>query len=89
MRVTKYHPTGGISKIGVRLDISQELAVSTFGAKLAEFLDRIGLIKIEGNVQTPVTFADGISNEFFQQYDTIIDALVDVSRPLSYHFRGC
>ena len=81
MRVTKYHPTGGNQQNWGPLRYIARIGSVDFRRKLAEFLDRIGLIKIEGNVQTPVTFADGISNEFFQQYDTIIDALVDVSRP--------
>ena len=81
VRVTKYHPTGGNKQNWGSLRYIARIGSVDFRRKLAEFLDRIGLIKIEGNVQTPVTFADGISYEFFQQYDTIIDALVDVSRP--------
>jgi CubicO group peptidase (beta-lactamase class C family) len=81
VRVTKYHPTGGNQQNWGSLRYIARIGSVDFRRKLAEFLDRIGLIKIEGNVQTPVTFADGISNEFFQQYDTIIDALVDLSKP--------
>jgi hypothetical protein len=50
-----------------------------FRRRTAEFLDSIGLIKIRGNVTTPVTFDDGTSNEFFTNYSAIMDALVEVA----------
>jgi hypothetical protein len=36
---------------------------------------------MEGNLKSPVTFEDGTSKEFFENYSDIIDALVDVSKP--------
>ncbi len=81
VRVTKYHPTGGNQQNWGSLKYIARVGSIEFRRKLAEFLDRIGLIEIEGNVQTPVTFDDGISNEFFSQYIEIMDALVDLSKP--------
>ena len=81
VRVTKYHPTGGNQQNWGSLKYIARVGSIEFRRKLAEFLDRIGLIEIEGNVQTPVTFDDGISNEFFSQYSEIMDALVDLSKP--------
>ena len=81
VRVTKYHPTGGDQQKWGSLRFIASFGSIDFRRKLAEFLDSIGLIKIEGNVQTPVTFADGISNEFFTRYGDIMDMLADLSRP--------
>ena len=81
VRVTKYHPTGGSQQNWGSLKYIARVGSVEFRRKLAEFLDRIGLIEIEGNVQTPLTFDDGISNEFFSQYSEIMDALVDLSQP--------
>ena len=79
VRVTKYHSTGGTQQYWGPLKFINKFGSIQFRRKLAQFLDRIGLVKIEGNVKTPVTFADGISNEFFSNYSLVIDALVDLS----------
>lgn len=81
VRVTKYHPTGGNQQNWGSLKFIASIGSVEFRRKLAQFLDRIGLIEIEGNVQTPLTFDDGISKEFFTQYSDIMDALVDLSQP--------
>jgi len=43
-------------------------------------LDSIGVITLQGDIATPATYADGTSKEFFENYSTIIDALVDISQ---------
>ena len=50
-----------------------------FRSKLAAILDSLGLMTIQGNVQTPMTFEDGTSKEFNTNYNEIMDALVDIS----------
>ena len=77
-RITKYHPTGGSVQQWGPLSYINWLGSVDFRRWLAQALDRIGLIKIQGNVTTPVTFDDGISKEFFANYQAIIDALVEV-----------
>ena len=52
-----------------------------FRIAVAGLLDSMGIIKIEGDIATPVTFDDGTSQEFFTNYSTIIDALIDISQP--------
>jgi CubicO group peptidase (beta-lactamase class C family) len=78
-RITKYHPTGGSVQNWGPLGYINWLGSVDFRRRAAEFLDSIGVIKIRGNVSTPVTFDDGISEEFFTNYRAIVDALVEVS----------
>jgi CubicO group peptidase (beta-lactamase class C family) len=78
-RITKYHPTGGSVQNWGPLRYINWLGSVDFRRRTAEFLDSIGLIKIRGNVTTPVTFDDGTSNEFFTNYSAIMDALVEVA----------
>ena len=78
VRVTKYHSTGGSQQDWGSLRFINKFGNIEFRRKLAEFLDDIGLIEIEGSVKTPLTFEDGVSNEFFSNYSLIIDALVDL-----------
>ena len=80
VRVTKYHSTGGSQQYWGPLKYINKLGGIEFRRKLAEFLDRIGVIKIEGNVKTPLTFDNGVSNEFFTNYSKIMDALVDLNK---------
>jgi hypothetical protein len=47
-----------------------------FRRKLATFIARIGLVDIHSDVRAPMTFDDGVSNEFDTNYEAIIDALV-------------
>lgn len=77
-RITKYHPTGGSVQRWGPLSYINWLGSVDFRRWLAQTLDALGIIKIRGNVTTPVTFDDGISNEFFANYPAIIDALVEV-----------
>ena len=78
-RITKYHPTGGSVQRWGPLSYINWLGSVDFRRWLAQALDKLGIIKIRGNVTTPVTFDDGISKEFFANYPAIIDALVEVS----------
>jgi CubicO group peptidase (beta-lactamase class C family) len=78
-RITKYHSTGGTVQKWGPLRYINWLGSVDFRRRLAELLDRLGVIKIRGNVSTPVTFEDGVSNEFFSNYSEIMDALVEVS----------
>ena len=80
-RITKYHPQEGPRQDWGLLKYINWIGTVNFRIGLAEFLDSIGLIKIEGDIKTPVTLADGTSKEFFANYQAIIDALVDVSQP--------
>lgn len=82
VRVTKYHPTGGSKQDWGSLKYINKVGSVEFRRKLALFLNTIGLIEIEGNIKTPMTFDDGISNQFFTNYSSIMDALVNLnSRP--------
>ena len=78
-RITKYHSTGGSVQKWGPLSYINWLGSVDFRRRAAEFLDSMGIIKIRGNVKTPVTFDDGISKEFFSNYSAIMDALVEVS----------
>jgi CubicO group peptidase (beta-lactamase class C family) len=77
-RITKYHSTGGSVQRWGPLGYINWLGSVNFRRWLAEFLDSVGIIKIRGNVTTPVTFDDGTSKEFFSNYKAIMDALVEV-----------
>ena len=79
-RITKYHSTGGSVQKWGPLSYINWLGSVDFRRRAAQFLDSIGIIKIRGNVATPVTFDDGISKEFFTHYSEIMDALVEVSK---------
>ena len=50
--------------------------------KAGEFLTLIGLLDPVADIATPITYESGVSNEFFSDYSTIIDALVEVSQPV-------
>lgn len=78
-RITKYHPTGGSVQNWGPLNYINWMGSIDFRRKAAVVLDRIGLITLQGNVNTPATYDDGTSKEFFENYSTIIDALVDIS----------
>jgi CubicO group peptidase (beta-lactamase class C family) len=76
VRVTKYHPTGGdVIDWGPLRWVNQFGSVE-FRRKLATFIARIGLVDIHSDVRAPMTFDDGVSNEFETNYEAIIDALV-------------
>ena len=62
VRVTKYHPTGG--NVIDSLSFVNQFGSVDFRRKLADVLARIGFVDIHNDVEAPMTFDDGISNEF-------------------------
>jgi CubicO group peptidase (beta-lactamase class C family) len=80
-RITKYHSTGGTKQDWGILKYINWIGTVKFRLAVASFLDSTGIVKMEGNLKSPVTFEDGTSKEFFENYSDIIDALVDVSKP--------
>jgi CubicO group peptidase (beta-lactamase class C family) len=80
-RITKYHSTGGSKQDWGALKYINWFGTVNFRIALAGFLDSMGIIKIEGDIATPVTFEDGTSKAFFTNYNTIVDALIDISQP--------
>lgn len=81
VRVTKYHPTGGDVIDWGPLRFFNQLGSVEFRRKLASILGHIGLINIHSDVRAPMTFDDGISNEFLSNYESIIDALAALNSP--------
>ena len=51
-----------------------------FRLKAAAWLDSMGVIEMNNSIKTPITYESGTSKEFFENYNKIIDALVDVSK---------
>lgn len=80
-RITKYYPTEGSKQNWGKLKYINWLGSVNFRIALAAFLDSAGIIDIEADVSTPATFESGTSNKFYDNYSTIIDALIDVSQP--------
>ncbi|MDA9919580.1 beta-lactamase family protein [Porticoccaceae bacterium] len=80
-RITKYYATGGSKQDWGALKYINSFGSVKFRIALAQFLDWIGLIKVQGNIKTPVTFDDGTSEEFFRDYSEIVDALIEASQP--------
>ena len=80
-RITKYHSTGGSKQDWGALKYINWFGTVNFRIALAGILDSMGIIKIEGDIATPVTFEDGTSKAFFTNYNTIVDALIDISQP--------
>jgi len=81
VRVTKYHPTGGEKIDWGPLKYFNQFGTVEFRRKLTAFLSSIGLIDIQNNVKAPMTFEDGVSNEFFTNYGAIMDAMVALNKP--------
>lgn len=79
-RITKYHPTGGSVQDWGSLSYINWLGSVEFRRKAAEILDAWGIIELNSAIKTPVTYDDGTSKEFFENYSTIIDALIDVGK---------
>ena len=78
-RITKYHPTGGANmQDWGRLKLISWIEDVTLFRKIAEFLANVGLVDANADIATPITYQDGVSNEFFKNYESIIDALVEV-----------
>ena len=80
-RITKYYPTKGSKQSWGKLKYINWLGSVDFRIGLAAVLDSLGIIDIEGDVSTPVTFASGTSKQFYDNYTTIIDAMTDISQP--------
>jgi len=78
-RITKYHPTGGSQQDWGVLKYVNWIGSVNFRIALAEILDSLGIVKMQGNIKTPVTLEDGTSREFFTNYETIIDTLIELS----------
>jgi CubicO group peptidase (beta-lactamase class C family) len=81
VRVTKYHPMEGAQQDWGPLKFFNKFGSVGFRVKLATSLASMGLIEFGGDVRTPTTLEDGISNQFFVNYSAIIDALVDLTQP--------
>jgi CubicO group peptidase (beta-lactamase class C family) len=76
VRVTKYHPTGGdVIDWGPLRWVNQFGSVD-FRRKLATIIAKAGIVDIQRDVRAPMTFDDGVSNEFKTNYEAIIDAMV-------------
>ena len=79
-RITKYHPTGGSVQDWGKLSYVNWLGSVDFRRKAAEVLDALGIIELNNAIKTPVTYDDGTSKEFFENYQIIIESLVEISR---------
>ena len=78
-RVTKYTSTGGSKQDWGPIRDYDVSDVSRF-LWFFRLLEKIGWYNIERDIKTPVTLEDGESKEFYENYDEIIDAMVDLSR---------
>ena len=79
-RITKYYSTGGSKQDWGSLRYINWFGSIEFRVALAEFLDWTGLIKMQADIKTPVTFEEGTSEEFFRDYSEIVDALIEASK---------
>ena len=61
-----------------RLKLISWIEDVTLFRKIAEFLAKTGLVNANTDIATPITFEDGVSNEFFLNYELIVDALIEV-----------
>ena len=81
VRVTKYHSTGGHQIDWGPLGFVNKIGSVEFRRKLAMLLSHWGWIDIQADVKAPMTFDDGVSNEFTVNYGEIIDNLAELSKP--------
>ncbi|MDA9014575.1 beta-lactamase family protein [Porticoccaceae bacterium] len=81
VRVTKYHSTGGEVIDWGPLKFVNQFGSVEFRRKLADFLARIGMVNIHKDVKAPMTFDDGVSDQFNTNYGKIIDAMVALNQP--------
>ena len=79
-RITKYYPTGGSVQDWGLLKYINWIGSVDFRLKAAAWLDSMGVIEMNNSIKTPITYESGTSKEFFENYNKIIDALVDVSK---------
>ena len=81
VRVTKYHSTGGDKIDWGPLGFVNKIGSVEFRRKLAMLLSHWGWIDIQADVKAPMTFDDGVSNQFSVNYSEIIDNLAKLSKP--------
>ena len=81
VRVTKYHSTGGNKIDWGPLGFVNKIGSIEFRRKLAILLSHWGWIDIKADVKAPMTFDDGLSNQFSVNYSDIIDSLAELGRP--------
>ena len=81
-RITRYASTGASVQDWGAMQALTWISNVTLLRKAGEFLTLIGLLDPVADIATPITYESGVSNEFFSDYSTIIDALVDVSQPV-------
>ena len=78
-RITRYYATGANVQDWGRLKLISWIEDVTLFRKIAEFLAKTGLVNANTDIATPITYEEGVSKEFFLNYDSIIDALIEVS----------
>ena len=79
VRVTKYHSTGGDKIDWGPLGFVNKIGSVEFRRKLAMLLSQWGWIDIQADVRAPMTFDDGVSNQFSINYSEIIDNLATLN----------
>jgi CubicO group peptidase (beta-lactamase class C family) len=79
VRVTKYHSTGGDKINWGPLGFVNKIGSVEFRRKLAMLLSHWGWIDIQADVRAPMTFDDGVSNQFSINYSEIIDNLATLN----------
>jgi CubicO group peptidase (beta-lactamase class C family) len=79
VRVTKYHSTGGDKIDWGPLGFVNKIGSVEFRRKLAMLLSHWGWIDIQADVRAPMTFDDGVSNQFSINYSEIIDNLATLN----------
>ena len=81
-RVTRYASTGASVQNWGAMQALTWISNVTLLRKIGEFLTVIGVLDPVADIATPITYESGVSSEFFSNYSTIIQALVDVSKPI-------
>jgi CubicO group peptidase (beta-lactamase class C family) len=81
VRVTKYHPTGGDKIDWGPLGFVNKIGSVEFRRKLAMRLSQWGWVDIQADVRAPMTFDDGVSNQFSINYSEIIENLATLNQP--------
>jgi len=78
-RITKYHSSGGeVQKFGA-LSYLKFLGSVNAAINVSRFLYNLGLISFDdGSVQTPYTLEEGESDEFYENYVEIVEAMADL-----------
>ena len=78
-RITKYFPTSGSKQDWGILERFNVKDIERF-LKISRFLEAIGLLDMEDDIKTPNTRSEGESEEFYESYPKIIDAIADLSK---------